>query len=332
MPASVNLSSQPSLSDTMPVTLDEYAKHLQGRSDLRWPAAPPLDVPKVRPHLPTITGVRAVLWNVYGTLLAIAGGEQKFESDNELLMNVALDKTIQEFKMWASMSRKPGQPAEYMREIYRKAYDEQRLTSSAEKVPEILAERIWESITKKLFQKEYKFDAGYYGSLNDYSKKIAYFFHASLQGTECYEGAAGTIGELHQRGITQGLLADGQCFTAAQVGRALGAQDAGIDIDFVLPVRQRFFSFETKGRKPSDTLFERAVETMGSLGYEPSELLHVGSSLPRDIAPAKKWGMRTALFAGDRQSLVATGEQLKDPQYRPDALLTELGQVTQLIS
>ena len=27
-------------------------------------------------------------------------------------MNVALDKTIHEFKMWGSMSRKPGQPAD----------------------------------------------------------------------------------------------------------------------------------------------------------------------------------------------------------------------------
>ena len=71
---------------------------------------------------------------------------------------------------------------------------------------------------------------------------------------------------------------------------------------------------------------------MGAKGIEPNELLHIGSSLPRDIGPAKKWGMRTALFAGDRASLVATSEQLKDPHYRPGALLTNLEQITELLN
>ena len=50
-----------------------------------------------------------------------------------------------------------------------------------EKHPEIRAERIWENIVKKLLQKEYKFDAGFFGSLNEYVRKIAFFFHASYE-------------------------------------------------------------------------------------------------------------------------------------------------------
>ena len=64
----------------------------------------------------------------------------------------------------------------------------------------------------------------------------------------------------------------------------------------------------------------------------PGEVLHVGSNLERDIAPAKKHGMRTALFAGDKGSLVAEPEQLKDPQYRPDVMLTELTQIGEVVS
>jgi hypothetical protein len=41
--------------------------------------------------------------------------------------------------------------------------------------------------------------------------------------------------------------------------------------------------------------------------------------------------MKTALFAGDRASLVASGDQMKDPKLRPDALLTDLSQVADLI-
>ena len=41
--------------------------------------------------------------------------------------------------------------------------------------------------------------------------------------------------------------------------------------------------------------------------------------------------MRTALFAGDRASLQATPEQLKDANLRPDVLLTEPGQIAEVV-
>ncbi len=314
----------------MPLSLDQYATYLDGRG-LPWPAPPEPNPPRVRPHVEPIEGVRAVLWTVYGTLLAIPDGELKFEVDNDFLMNVALDKTIHEFKMWGSMSRKPGQPAEYMREIYKKALDEQRLAPAPDKPPELLSEKVWEGIIKKLFQKEYQFDASFYGALSEYAKKVAYFFHASLQGTGAYPNAAAAMTSLGERGITQGLLADGQTFTPAQLSRGLTKQDAAIRLDEVVPAANRVLSFQHRARKPSDLVFQAAVEAMGAHGIEPHEILHVGSSLPRDIGPAKKWGMRTALYAGDKASVVATAEQLKEPQFRPDALLTDLAQVVELI-
>jgi FMN phosphatase YigB (HAD superfamily) len=59
--------------------------------------------------------------------------------------------------------------------------------------------------------------------------------------------------------------------------------------------------------------------------------LHVGSNLERDIAPAKKHGFRTALFAGDKASLGATAEQLQDPALKPNVMLTELTQLLDVI-
>ena len=144
----------------MALTLEQYAAYLDTR-DLPWPAAPEVDRPKAKPHLVRLPQVRAVLWNVYGTLLAVAGGELLFEHPTPFIMNNALDKTIQEFKMWASMSRKPGQPSEYMGQIYRQVLAEQRAgPGGGERHPEVAAERVWEAILKRLLQKDYKFDAG----------------------------------------------------------------------------------------------------------------------------------------------------------------------------
>src|SRR5947207_1367333 len=153
----------------MALSLEQYASYLDTR-DLPWPAAPTVERPRAKPHLTRLPGVKAVLWNVYGTLLNIAGGELVFEHPQKLLMDVALDKTVQEFKMWGSMSRKPGQPSEYMGQLYSQELIEQRsMPGGGERHPEVASERVWEAILKRLLQKDYKFDAGFFGSLNEFS-------------------------------------------------------------------------------------------------------------------------------------------------------------------
>src|SRR5438067_181522 len=212
----------------MALTLEQYANYLDSRKDLNWPAPPQVEAPRARPHLVPLRDVRAVTWSVYGTLLAIGGGELLFEHATPLVMEMALDKTIQEFNMWASMTRKAGKPSDYLRQGYQDLLRNQAV--GAAKNPEVRADRVWEAVVKKLLQKDYKFDAGSYGSLNEYSGKIAYFFHASLQGTACYPGAAAALGRLADRGVVQGLIADGQVFTAVQLQRGLKRQDPTADL------------------------------------------------------------------------------------------------------
>ncbi len=316
----------------MALTLEQYAAYLDTRHDLVWPAAPEEDRIKARPHLVPFPEVRVVLWNVYGTLVRIAGGELWFEHPQEFVMNVALDKTIQEYKMWASMSRKPGQPAEYMKQLYDTVLIEHRaVPGGKEKYPEVPSDRVWEALIKKLFQKDYKFDAGFFGSLNEFSRKVAYFFHASLQGTVCYKHAAEALRLVAEKGIKQGLLADGQCFTRVQLQRGLAAQDSDLVLDKVLDKDLTFFSYEIRGRKPSERLFRNALSALAQQGIAPNEVLHVGTSISRDIVPAHRLGMRTALVARDKNSLQATAEQLKEPVSRPDVLVTRLSQIAEVL-
>jgi FMN phosphatase YigB (HAD superfamily) len=314
------------------MTLEEYASYLDTRQDLPWPAAPTATPIKARPHLVRLPDVRAVLWNVYGTLLAIPLGELVFEHPQAFIMSIALEKTIQEFKMWGSMSRKPGQPSDYMQSMYSQILTEHRSApGGGERYPEPVAERIWETILKCLMQKDYKFDAGLFGSLNELSRKVAYFFHASLQGTACYDGAAKAMRHVVDSGLKQGLLADGQCFTRIQLQRGLAAQSQETRLGDLLSEGLVVLSCDLRGRKPSERLFRQAVSALAEQGLSPGEVLHVGSSLQRDLVPAKRLGMHTALFAGDKTSLQADAEQIKLPALRPDVLLTDLEQVLEVV-
>jgi FMN phosphatase YigB (HAD superfamily) len=316
----------------MALNLQQYADYLDTRSDLPWPAPPKATPIKARPHLARLPQVRAVLWNVYGTLLAIPQGELLFEHANAFIMNNGLDKTIQEFKMWASMSRKPGQPSEYLLSQYRLLLTEQlSVPGGGERYPEAQAERVWETILKRLMTKDYRFDASFYGSMNELSRKVAYFFHASLQGTACYDGAARALRHVRDSGLSQGLLADGQCFTPVQLGRGVAAQELGESLEELLSEGLTALSCDVRGKKPSERLFRRAVELLQEKGLSPAEVLHVGSRVSQDLMPAKRLGMLTGLFAGDKASLQATAEQLKEASSRPDVLLTELEQIVEVV-
>jgi hypothetical protein len=243
----------------MPLTLEQYALRLDSRSDLPWPAAPKIDPPRAKPSIRRLP-VKCVFWTVYGTLVAIPQGELLFEHPQEFVTEAALDKVIKEFKMWNSMSRKPGAPAAYLKELYRKALTVLRMAGSGgEKYPEVLVERVWDDIVKKLQQKEFTFDAGTYGSLDEFVKKIAYFYQASIQGAGAYPGAADALRLTAEHGVVQGLLADGQCFTPGQLQRCLRQQDPGFELDAVIPLTLRVISSDKRARKPSETLFRAAA-------------------------------------------------------------------------
>lgn len=315
----------------MPLTLEQYATYLDNQN-MPWPAPPTVEPSKAKPHVFRMPQLKAITWNIYGTLLAIPGGELYFDHPQKFIMEVALEKTIQEFKMWGSMTRKPGQPYEYMKQMYGNVLHEMSSAPGGmHKLPEIPADRLWENILKKLLQKDYKFDASFFGSLNEYSAKVAYFFHASLQGTVCYPDAVDALRSVTRKSVSQCLLGDAQCFTMLQLQRGLAKLDAKADLGQLCDPKLNALSYQIGYRKPSEPLFRHVLDALKQKGIGPEQVLHVGSRIEKDIVPARRLGMKTALFAGDAASLQATPDQLKTPASRPDLLLTELSQIAEVL-
>lgn len=312
----------------MPLTLEEYATWLDERNDLFWPAPPKVEPARAKPHLKRLRDVRVVTFNTYGTLVAIRDGQLYIVHPNDFIMDTALDKTIQEFKMWQHMSRKPGKPSEYMRQIYTQILDELRMQpAGTERYPEVRVNDVWERIVKRLMKKEYRFDTNFFGSLNRFAECVAYFFHRSLQGVGPQPGALETLRELKRRGYLLGIIGDGQVFTRLQILRALRRQGELQRLEELFEPDLIAISAEVGARRPSETLFRRVLNRVLEMGLSPSNVLHVGCDLELDIAPANRLRMRTALYAGDKAALRAKPEQLNDKAMRPDLLLTQLKQL-----
>lgn len=316
----------------MPQSLIEYAQWLSDRN-LRWPAAPILERARAAPHLDPLPGIRIVLWNLYGTLLRISDGELLHDVPDRLRMEVALDKTIREFNMWYSMTRKPGAPWEYMLLIYQRLVEDSKLAGTRRKgeVPEVDSAKVWRKILDKLAQKEYVYDSAQYGDLDELSEKIAFFYHNSLQGHEASPDAARTLTMIAEAGFFQGLLADAQCFSVVQLLTDLRQQEPTTPLTTLLRPDLFALSYREGIRKPSMSLFAAAYRRVKALGMEPAQVLYVSSRVAGDLAVAKSVGFHTAAYAGEKLGLSLTAEDLQDPETCPDRLLTKLSQVRDII-
>jgi FMN phosphatase YigB (HAD superfamily) len=317
----------------MPKSLQEYLAWLDQRSELIWPRPPAPQPLKATPYLKPLHGIRAVVWSIYGTLLRIDSGRLQHLHPQPLRMQIALQKTIEEFNMWHSMSRKPGAPWEYMLQQYKRVVDGELLKASSRRgeIREIDSTVVWAKLIDRLIRNEYQYDVGFYGELGDFAEKVAYFFHANLQGVSATEHIVDMLRQISSGGMRQGVIDDGQSFTPAQLLRALRQQAPVQSLGELITASAVTISSEQHVRKPSPTLFAAGFAPLLRQGLEPDTILYISHQLEHDLAIARQTGVRTALYAADAVCCQVTTAQLRDPEQKPDRLLTDVRQIREIL-
>ncbi len=104
-------------------------------------------------------------------------------------------------------------------------------------------------------------------------------------------GVADTIQRLARSGISLGLLSNAQCNTLISLG--------GLK-DFFAP-ELTLLSYQHGIAKPSPELFEIIAERLAGRGISPAETLYIGNDPLHDILPAAAAGFRTGLFTGSAE-------------------------------
>ncbi|MGH7199295.1 MAG: HAD family hydrolase [Planctomycetaceae bacterium] len=126
-----------------------------------------------------------------------------------------------------------------------------------------------------------------------------------------------------ETGRLVGLVSNAQFFTPLLFPALFGQDLDQLGVDPQL----RFFSFESLQAKPGTFLFERAREAVSARGIEPERAIYVGNDLLNDVATAAAVGFRTALFAGDARSLRLREDDERVAGVVPDLVLTDLRQL-----
>ncbi len=255
--------------------------------------------------LPRLTGIRAVIFDVYGTLIIsetgdISGGG----GEGDLAPTDELKSLFDSLEI-------TGSPAELAVAFAEAVRNEHRKMSSREPYPEIVAERLWSTIL---------------GIGEADALVFAAAWEASVNRAWEMPGASAVLRELRSRGFALGILSNAQAYTPPLFPLLLGDSIEGFGFDPALTV----FSWREGRAKPSPHFFGTLVTALKGRGISPESAVFVGNDMLKDMAGARAAGLRTCLFAGDTRSLKT---RIGDSRcaFEPDAVITALDRIPALV-
>ncbi len=270
-----------------------------------------------RPRLSRLLGVRAVLFDIYGTLLVSASGDigtARRSAAGEAFV-AALEAVGIRFSTTGSVGV----------ECLSATIEADHAAARARGIeyPEVEITAIWRRALAALAERGLIAEAP--GKL-DFAQ-LAVEYEARVNPAWPMPGVQASLAQLQQRGVRLGLVSNAQFYTLELLPALLERTVAQLGFEESL----RFFSFRAGEAKPGRTLYRQAVETLDRAGIAPQEVLCVGNDLLNDIAPATAVGFRTALFAGDARSLRWREGDQRVAGVQPDLVVTELEQLPQCV-
>jgi len=272
----------------------------------------------VAPDLRPLDGIRAVLFDVYGTLLISAAGEpiESGRPRGAEAVGAALDAC-------GSALRSPPDAAEVDRILHGAVREAKRRRRAAGVPhPEIDILAVWSEVLDRC--RASGLTAGDPSGVD--LEKLALVHECVVNPVWLMPGAADTLAALRGRGRVLGIVSNAQFYTPVILHALLGADLGDLGVDDGCSA----WSYRAGIGKPDPALFGLAAGGLRARhGIAPGDALFAGNHMAKDVAAAAAAGFRTCLFAGDAGSLrtkVRSGAPV-----RPDAVVTALDQVPGLL-
>ena len=251
------------------------------------------------------TAIRAVLFDVYGTLFISGSGDIS-----------VLEETVQTDRL-SSLLEKHGvhmDPVRVKRRYLETIQDEhERLRGEGVDYPEVVIERIWRDVLGFESDERARFFAAEYESVFNPVWPMPHL-------TKLLE-------ELRKLHVVLGIISNAQFFTPLLFDALLGSGpgEHGFSRDLAL------YSYVYGFAKPSLFLYDLAGKQLESRGIAVSEALFVGNDMLNDIYAAQNCGFKTALFAGDARSLRLRSDDGRCRGVAPDITVIDLMQISELV-
>ncbi len=277
----------------------------------------------VPPQLDALPEVRAVLFDVYGTLFISASGDVGTSVAEH--QRQAWQEALRSLDLVDFASHPDG--VERFQDTIRQ--HQARLRDEGVDHPEVDILRVWQDtldgLARELLVCGPSTDIWLDGPK---LRRLATEYETRANPVWPMPGVTECLTRLRTRGYPLGIVSNAQFFTLDLFPAFLegNLEELGFDR------RLLFFSYAYLRAKPGTFLYEKARDALGELGVPANEVLFVGNDMRNDIWPAQEVGFRTALFAGDRRSLRLREDDPRGGQLRADVVITELVQLLQILT
>ncbi len=270
------------------------------------------------------SGIKAVIFDIYGTLLISSSGDidqANLQQDN---VKQALDA--------AGYSLHPQANAN---DVYN--YFLSRLPQLVEKHQEVLREKghpypdidivaVWQELINEAVSQQMLSSAD--GALLD----MIIVFEILSNRVYPMPGMIETLQYLRDKQIPIGIVSNAQYYTPIIINYFIDGklhfsqQVSGFEAELSA------FSYKELRAKPDVKLFDILIPQMRRLyGILPGEAVFVGNDMLKDVYTANKATLKTILFAGDKRSLRLREDDDRTRDLRPDYVITDLRQLKEII-
>jgi len=269
----------------------------------------------VEPKLNKLGPVKAVLFDVYGTLFVSGSGDvgtaaatdtaealtqalaaSGFEGDLEQAGQLGKERLKTEILAWHKAGREAGID-----------------------FPEVEISAIWKKVIDSLFHAD---------ASPDQIHRLAVEYECRVNPVFPMPASLETIHRIRDGGRVLGIVSNAQFYTPLLFSAFFGqtVEECGFGPECCI------WSFEELKAKPSEALFPKVGKFLREKhNIELDETVYVGNDMLNDIYCAKQAGCKTVLFAGDQRSLRLRENDERCLAIQPDAVITSLLQLLEIL-
>ena len=268
------------------------------------------------PEIGPVPNIRAVLFDVYGTLVISASGDiglsgQQADDDPDPFRSALLAADIDAA---ALAPRTNGREA--LIEAIRGRHALAR--SRGIDFPEVDIIEVWADLLPRI---------GLHASEDDL-RRLAVEYELRVNAVWPMPGLADLLAALRERGLLLGIVSNAQFYTPLMLEAFLGSPIDGLGFDPACCA----WSYRLGEGKPSRAIYRQALSALRARhGIGSAEVLYVGNDMRNDIWPAAAAGCQTVLFAGDARSLRLRADDPDVAGVVPDRVITNLAQIDQAL-
>ena len=281
----------------------------------------------VAPHYHRDDAIKAVIFDIYGPLLISESGDIDESSMTTQSLKIALDAAG--VRLRADDGKEEHHILRHLLHSFTLSVKQHHKLANEKNIPfpEVNIIEIWETVVhcgkKQHLVRTYN---------PEQIKCLTFVFEVLSNKVYPMPGMARVLETMQNKGLAVGIVSNAQFYTPIIMNYFLDRKNGVDNIDGIDPALQ-IYSYKERIAKPETKLYQRVLQPLQEqYNIEPNECLFVGNDMYKDVWPAQQLGIKTALFAGDQRSLRLRREKPELKNVKPDFTITELSQLTSVVS